>query len=316
MSILNNAVNSIRIGIEDYSNKEEGRDKTAIRNIYSGLLLLYKEKLLQLSPDYEPELFIKSKILPFIDPRSRDILFKGKGRKTVSYLEIEERFKELNIKIDFGRFKKINELRNDLEHYYTDAAPEVIREIVASSFVLIKDFMEKELEEDPLELIGANAWKEMLKISEIYDTEKKECEASFLSIEWGHQLIKEFSSKLRCTECHTELILATNGANFPETDFECRGCKNRFSCDDVFPSIISEHFGYDSYVANQEGEAPPLESCPECFLETFLVSENVCLMCCYELEYSNCIICNAELDVGEQHYEGYCSYCDHMMSRD
>jgi hypothetical protein len=42
MSILQNAIDSIQIGIEDYENGDDRRSISAVRNIAAGTLLLYK----------------------------------------------------------------------------------------------------------------------------------------------------------------------------------------------------------------------------------------------------------------------------------
>lgn len=42
-ALLKNAVSSIQIGIEDYQSKDERRLLSSIRNITSGMLLLFKE---------------------------------------------------------------------------------------------------------------------------------------------------------------------------------------------------------------------------------------------------------------------------------
>ena len=51
MSIIQNAIDSIQIGIEDYESADDRRSVSAVRNISAGILLLYKEKLCQLSPE-------------------------------------------------------------------------------------------------------------------------------------------------------------------------------------------------------------------------------------------------------------------------
>lgn len=43
--LLENGVDSIRAGVEDYQSDDEHRIGTAIRNIYGGILLLLKERL-------------------------------------------------------------------------------------------------------------------------------------------------------------------------------------------------------------------------------------------------------------------------------
>ena len=51
-ALLNNAITSIQIGVKDYleSEKDPRRVISAVRNIYAGVLLLFKEKLYRLSP--------------------------------------------------------------------------------------------------------------------------------------------------------------------------------------------------------------------------------------------------------------------------
>lgn len=67
MSLLNNAVDSIQVGVEDFDMGDDRRNSSAIRNIFAGILLLYKEKLCRLSPEHDKELLIKKKIRPVIN---------------------------------------------------------------------------------------------------------------------------------------------------------------------------------------------------------------------------------------------------------
>ena len=94
MSIIQNAIDSIQIGIEDYEDSDDRRSVSAVRNISAGILLLYKEKLCQLSPEGNKELLIKQNIRP-IQNEDGDIVFEGKGYKTVDVQSIKERFKSL-----------------------------------------------------------------------------------------------------------------------------------------------------------------------------------------------------------------------------
>ena len=49
--LFNNAVASIRMGVEDYTNKDGNRALSAVRNFYSGVLLLAKEVLVRTTPE-------------------------------------------------------------------------------------------------------------------------------------------------------------------------------------------------------------------------------------------------------------------------
>ncbi len=73
MSILSNAIDSIQVGVEDYLMRDSKRYLSAVRNICAGILLLYKEKLCQLSPSHDKEVLIKKDIRPSDD---------GKGNVT------------------------------------------------------------------------------------------------------------------------------------------------------------------------------------------------------------------------------------------
>ncbi len=57
-TLLNNAVISIRLGVEDFQKLKENPNRviSAVRNIYAGVLLLFKEKLYRLSPQGSNEI--------------------------------------------------------------------------------------------------------------------------------------------------------------------------------------------------------------------------------------------------------------------
>src|SRR5215468_698077 len=116
--ILENAVDSIAIGLEDYRSEDPRRLVSATRNIYAGILLLFKHKLALLSPAGSDEVLLKQKVLPSKQPNG-EITWTGKGRKTVDTFQIKERFENLNIEVDWDRIEKINEYRNEIEHYFS-----------------------------------------------------------------------------------------------------------------------------------------------------------------------------------------------------
>jgi hypothetical protein len=66
MSLFDNAISSIKIGITDFEDfedsAEDGRLLSSVRNIYAGILLLYKEVLLRLSPSGSNEVFANSNL--------------------------------------------------------------------------------------------------------------------------------------------------------------------------------------------------------------------------------------------------------------
>ncbi len=101
MSILQNAVDSISIGLDDYRSSDPRRLVSATRNIYAGILLLFKHKLSLLSPAGSDEVLLKQKVQPSKQPDGQ-IGWIGKGRKTVDAIQIQERFEALDIEVRLG----------------------------------------------------------------------------------------------------------------------------------------------------------------------------------------------------------------------
>ena len=48
MSIIQNAIDSIQIGVEDFESDDDRRSVSAVRNIAAGILLLYRRKTLSI----------------------------------------------------------------------------------------------------------------------------------------------------------------------------------------------------------------------------------------------------------------------------
>ena len=53
-ALFDNAMSSIRMGIEDYAQDKPERSLSAVRNFYAGLLLLAKEVLVRHIPNADP----------------------------------------------------------------------------------------------------------------------------------------------------------------------------------------------------------------------------------------------------------------------
>src|SRR5688500_16658458 len=117
MDLLKNAVESIQVGIEDYDAGTPARLRSCVRSIHAGTLLLFKERLRQVSPPNSNELLIKAKFKPVIGNDGR-VHVIGDGRRTVDVQQIKERFESLGIAADWHRVDKITQTRNDIEHYY------------------------------------------------------------------------------------------------------------------------------------------------------------------------------------------------------
>jgi hypothetical protein len=264
VSIIQNAIDSIQTGIEDYENEDNRRNVSAVRNISAGILLLYKEKLCRLSPDNNKELLIKQTISP-VQNEDGDIIFEGKGNKTVDVPTIKERFKSLKIEVDWTRFDELNKLRNDLEHYYTVKSPDVIREIIAKSFLLIRDFFINHLEQDPQEMLGDETWAALLEVSDVYSAEEELCEKSINAVDWLYDSVKESLKHLRCIKCHSSLIqVPFQDDTYPIINLHCKSCNYDFCFDDVVEQCVDDSLAGEAYINQKEGCESPHDTCPEC----------------------------------------------------
>ncbi|HFQ4907382.1 TPA: hypothetical protein ACGU4V_004580 [Vibrio vulnificus] len=315
MSLLNNAVDSIQVGVEDFDMEDDRRNASAIRNIFAGILLLYKEKLCRLSPEHDKELLIKKKIRPVIN-EDGELEFQGNGHNTVDVQMIKELFKSLKVHVEWKRFDEVNRLRNDLEHYYTAKSPDAIREIVSKSFLLIRDFTANELQENPVSLFGEGCWQSLLNVADVYAKEEAECEESLDKIDWKYGVVSEILSSLRCNSCHSSLVFAPYEDDvYPTINLTCRSCDNDFSFDDVVESCVKASL-YGAYVSSvMDGGESPYDSCPECSETTYIHEEGCCIKCEYTQEHTHCDDCGESLTLDEQYFEGRCSYCQHRWEK-
>ncbi len=96
--MLQNAVNSIRLGVEDFKTaaEDEARALSSIRNLTAGLLLLFKVKLQALSPPGSKEVLLRERVTPIVGPDG-ETLWVGSGTKTVDVASIISRLKGLGV---------------------------------------------------------------------------------------------------------------------------------------------------------------------------------------------------------------------------
>lgn len=315
MSIYDNAIGSIKVGVEDYNMSSHSRQLSAVRSVTAGILLLYKEKLARLSPPHDKEALIKKTLVPSILPDGT-VSIIGKGKNTVDFHEIKDRFIELGVNVDWTRLERLRKLRNDVEHYYTSLSPDNVRELLAVSMVLIRDFLVNELVEEPLDALGESCWKSLLTVGEVYETEKKECRETFEKIHWKYESLGGCFEYFRCGECHSSLIRTDEtGEYYVGFQLSCVSCGHHFTADEVMEAAVEELLSGEAYLAAKDGQEPPYTKCSDCDQETFILGEGVCISCEAELYYKNCLRCCDSLSVDDQEFDGMCGYCKHMADK-
>ena len=318
MSILQNAIDSVQVGAEDFFSGEKKRFSSSIRNIYAGLLLLYKEKLCELSPEYDKELLIRQKLLPYFE--NNEMKFKGqsiKVKKTVTVNEILERFESLKIKIDNKSLEKIGNLRNSIEHYYSSEKIETFVEVIAICFLMIKDFLKIHLNKDPLLTLGIKCWNILINAELFYESLKKECLESYKNVSWKYSLVKDFLDSLTCPICDSSLVKATNNfQSYPNVGLSCLACSHNFDFADVLEECLNAHMSILEHINYLDGGDPLIYVCPNCDVSAFINEEEECAMCCQKLEYVACGVCDEGLlGPDDQEYGGLCSYHAYQINK-
>jgi hypothetical protein len=308
-TILSNAVASIQLGIEDYSSLDSRRALSAVRNLTAGILLLFKERLRELSPSDSDEVLIKQTISPRLT-KSGGVMFQGSGKKTVDVHQIQERFKTLGIQADWKRVTTVIRIRNDIEHYCTEIPTARMKELLSDSFVVLRDFVVNELKLEPVELLGHDTWQVLLDVATVYEKELEECRSALLAVDWKPPQLEKVSEHLRCSHCESELLKPVTAEvdTLSALVFRCSSCGLDSDFDEVVEAAVSESYFADSYIAMTDGGDPPLGTCHLCARETFLYEVSVCLACTATLRHHECAVCGAALGPEEQPFKGLCGY--------
>jgi hypothetical protein len=313
MDLLTNAIESIRLGVEDYQAKTHARLLSAVRNIHAGILLLYKEALRRRSPTGTNDVLLMARTVPSVDANG-NVIFKGVGRNTVDTRQISERFEGLGIGTDWKRFERIANARNDVEHRYPQLDQNALRGLIADSFLIVRNFLANELQHDPREELGEETWQVMLEVAEVYEKEKQECEKLLANIKWLSPTLEGGLADLTCSACGSELLKPVESP-YGEIILQCNSCGQGEGPESYVPKAIASALRSESYEAVKDGGETPYVSCPECGEETYVMGERHCALCEHEAEHS-CARCGCEIPAEELDSEPFCGWCQHMMNKD
>lgn len=315
MDLLSNAVASIQLGVEDYQVGSHPRLMSAVRNIHAGILLLYKEALLRLSPEDSNEVLIKSRIAPSLDD-SGEVVFLGEGKKTVDTQQIKDRFKALAITTNWKRFDRIADARNDIEHYFPQLTQAGLQGVVADAFVIVRQFVSEELKEEPGKLLGEPTWQAMLKVAELYDAERARCDAAIESAEWSAEAVKAGVAAVTCSSCGSDLLepgAASDSWSCPVLN--CRACGTVLEPDTYVPAAVQEGLSREMYLAHTDGDDIPYIVCPECGEESYIVADRQCALCGESVEHK-CVLCGNAIIPEELDSSPHCGWCARQMGKE
>ena len=311
MDLLTNAISSVRLGVEDYQAGSSDRMLSAVRNVHAGVLLLYKEALRRKSPPGSNDVLVKAQMRPEKNAAG-EIVFVGVGKKTVDIYQTRERFAGLGIQTKWNLLDKITEARNDLEHYIPKHSKSALESLIANAFAIIRDFVTRELGEDPLHLLGEATWQAMLDVSNVYEEELAACKAAREAIDWQSEALQEGVSDLSCNECGSDLLRPIDVQG--EMLIECSRCGATESRDSYVPKAIKFALAGAAYNSMKDGGDEPYTECPECYQTTYVMSEQKCALCHAEAQH-DCERCGADIPASELVSSPYCGYCQYMYEK-
>ena len=304
--LLENAILSIQIGVEDYFSKDTKRITSCVRNLFSGILLLFKARLLDLSPLDSNEVLIKKVIIPKF--KGGKITFEGKGKQTIDVKEIQERFISLDIKTNWSIIEKMQSERNFVEHYYVSSSIDVIKSLIAKTCLIVNVFIKNEFKLNPMDLLG-DTWIKMISIRDVYLKDKIDCGKKIDEMLPLQEKQIHVIKNMYCKNCGSELLVPISSEDdIDNVKMKCTICESVFKVVDMFEETVDYVFDPDGY-ENAKMGITNIKECPECGKYTFSENENVCYFCSYEKEYIECERCYAGLSLEEQECAGLCFYC-------
>lgn len=319
-----NALTSIRLGIEDFQRskltKNQGGDParalSAVRNLFAGILLLFKYKIAVSVDDPDDAsalIFNPPEVLPQADGNG-GIAWMPVGkfkRSTIDVGTIKKRFEGFGIDVDWLAIDKLQECRNHLEHLHPANTLGEVADFVAKLFPVLREFILTQLNEQPADLLDT-AWPIMLAHHTFFADTSAMCTAAWADA-GVPEMMQPWHERCQCEECGSSLLRPSQegieeGASVENQDdtfkYVCVACGHS----DLIGPLMVKNLNDTYYYDPRDGGEADVEECHECERSTFVISEQHCLWCGSELEYPVCKVCEEPLRQEDQSNRGLCGY--------
>src|SRR5262249_51048150 len=154
---------------------------------------------------------------------------------------------------------RITNVRNEVEHYYTKTSKKALQGLVADAFVLVRNFLSTQLQEDPLTSLGEETWQSMLAVAEVHEAERNECKQALESFPWGSGALQQGVLQLTCGSCSSDLIRPSNGEKKFHYDMtlECRACGDTTAAHHFVPEAVKLSLAHEMYLSHTDGNETP-----------------------------------------------------------
>lgn len=316
-AMFQNAVAAIRMGIEDYALDRPERSLSAVRNFYAGVLLLAKEVLVRRVPLADPDAVIGARYKPIPDGAG-GVAYVPDSNTTIDFATIGKRFKDFGLEIDRATLTDLSDIRNQVEHRYTNKPSQVVREIIAKAFPVTAQLF-RLAGEDPRVHLG-DAWTTMLEARALYSLELERCRTTLAAVDWRSATVAD--AHLRCEECGSDLIAQAEAGNADQAEMSlsCQACGASPSVEAAILEAVGRALEADAYIRMKDsGESGPVFECPACGEEAYIDFEGGCALCGEPFEWENCMVCHSQIPIEDAlagFDEGICSYCTHIAAKD
>ena len=298
--LFDNAVQSIKLGLEDYQTKDPIRILSAIRNLHSGILLLAKEVLVRHATRIDSRDILATGYKPIPDG-SGGIKYVPQSEVTINLQNISTRFSDFGLTINRKSLEALVKIRNDIEHLASQSNADTMRRAISEALPVANTLF-RQAKEDPQDVLE-ESWNTMLEVRSVYDQELRACIQTFADVEWLCDVLDDVS--LICVRCGSELVAQDDPKNgdLHEIRATCRSCGSATGAVDLIRQSVSSHFDGIYY-----------ETCPEC-AETSYTEDYGCILC--GLILGECESCLEDLSPNSVDPNNYkiCGYCGNLMSK-
>jgi hypothetical protein len=313
--IFENAVTSITLGIEDFETGNDARMLSAARNYYAGLLLLAKECLVCAAPKADAMEIIGAKFKPIPDGDG-GVAHVVSGYATVDLSQLQQRFKDFDLPWPDVNIGRLQQFRNNLEHYHLKEPASALGEAIAASFPMIVDFFNI-LEEDPQEYL-ADVWDTIVSERATFEKLRTSCLTSWEGVDWPAPVEK--LDKLSCPTCQSSLVSQADASNtdHDHVNGKCLQCGEEIGHERMMEMVVQVGYEIDAYIMAKEGLRSPYGRCPNCGAEAYVDDgETSICFACGESVAGECERCSTTINLDEYNpdYPDLCSYCAHQWEK-
>jgi hypothetical protein len=313
--IFENAVTSIILGVEDFEDGSDPRMLSAARNYYAGLLLLAKECLVAAAPEADAMEIIGAKFKPVPDGVGgvEHVVY---GYTTVDLGQLQTRFKDFGLSWPNVNIKKLQQFRNNLEHYHLEEPASALSEAIASSFPMIVDFFAL-LKEDPQEHL-ADVWDTIIAERKTFEKVRQACLESWEPVDWPAPV--QNLDRMSCPNCKSSLVGQSSPENtdYQAVDGKCFQCGHEVDRERMMEMVVAASYEVAAYVMAKEGLNPAVATCPACCSNAYVDDGeySVCFACGESIA-GECARCSTTIDINEYSpdYPDLCSYCAHIWEK-